>query len=263
MNIIAIDIGNTNLHIGLFIHDEQISIESLPGDNKAKIKAALSAAWDQCPVATSSAEDKRDAVIVVCSVHPERTEQFRQLVRDTLDERIYLVGEDIDLPITAWVDAPTEVGVDRLVSAAAAYAVAENAVIVADFGTAVTIDMVDAQGVFQGGVIFPGFDLAAQSLKDHTAKLPKVSVSRPSEPLGKNTEDAINCGLYYSAIGALQEIIQRFSQKNGTWPQTVITGSGAQVIYQDCEFIDSYVPHMVIKGIVLAYKKHLEAQRNV
>jgi type III pantothenate kinase len=88
-------------------------------------------------------------------------------------------------------------------------------------------------------------------------------VSRPSEPLGKNTEDAINCGLYYGAVGALQEIIQRFSQKNGTWPQTVITGSGAQVIYQDCEFIDSYVPHMVIKGIVLAYKKHLEEQRNV
>jgi len=58
MNIIAIDIGNTNLHIGLFIHDEQISIESLPGDNKAKIKAALSAAWDQCPVATSSAQGK-------------------------------------------------------------------------------------------------------------------------------------------------------------------------------------------------------------
>jgi type III pantothenate kinase len=212
MNIIAIDIGNTNLNIGLFIHDEQISIESLPGDNKAKIKAALSAAWDQCPAVASSAEGKRDAVIVVCSVQPERTEHFKKLVRDTLDERIYLVGEDINLPITAWVDAPAEVGTDRLVSAAAAYAVAENAVVVADFGTAVTIDMVDAQGVFQGGVIFPGFDLAAQSLKDGTANLPKVSVSRPSEPLGKNTQDAINCGLYYGAVGALQEIIQRFSQ---------------------------------------------------
>ena len=263
MNIIAIDIGNTNLHIGLFIQDEQKSIDSVPAQDNAKIKATLSAAWDQCPVASSSAEGKRDAVVVVCSVHPERTERFRQLVRDTLDERIYLVGEDIDLPITAWVDAPKEVGTDRLVSAAAAYAVAEDAVVVADFGTAVTIDMVDAQGVFQGGVIFPGFDLAAQSLKDHTAQLPKVSVSRPAEPLGKNTRDAINCGLYYSAIGALQEIVQRFSQRNGTWPQTVITGSGAQVIYQDCEFIDSYVPHMVVKGIVLAYKKYLEEQRNV
>jgi len=263
MNIIAIDIGNTNLHIGLFIHDEQVSIETIPGEDKAKIKAGLSAAWDQCPVVSSSAEGRRDAVIVVCSVQPERTECLRQWVRDTLDERIYLVGEDINLPITAWVDAPKDVGTDRLVSAAAAYAVAENAVVVADFGTAVTIDMVDAQGVFQGGVIFPGFDLAAQSLKDHTAKLPKVSVSRPAEPLGKNTRDAINCGLYYSAVGALQEIVQRFSEKIGTWPQTVITGSGAQVIHQDCEFIDSFVPHMVVKGIVLAYKKHLEEQRNV
>jgi type III pantothenate kinase len=263
MNIIAIDIGNTNMHIGLFIQDEQISIETVPGVDSAKIKAALSAAWDQCPVATSSAQGKRDAVIVVCSVQPERTERLRRLVQDTLDERIYLVGEDISLPITAWVDAPKNVGTDRLVSAAAAYAVAENAVVVADFGTAVTIDMVDANGVFQGGVIFPGFDLAAQSLKDHTAKLPKVTVSRPSEPLGKNTEDAINCGLYYGAIGALQEIVQRYAEKNGAWPQTVITGSGAQVIYQDCGFIDSYVPHMVIKGLVLAYKKHVEEQQDL
>ena len=79
--------------------------------------------------------------------------------------------------------------------------------------------------------------------------------------MGKNTHDAINCGLYYSAVGALQEIVRRFAEKIGTWPQTVITGSGAKMIYQDCEFIDSYVPHMVIKGIVLAYKKHLEEKR--
>lgn len=263
MNIIAVDIGNTNLHLGLFIQDAQVSIESIPGQDQAKIKAALSAAWDQCPVVAASTEGKRDAVVVVCSVQPERTESFRQLVRDTLDERIYLIGDDIDLPIPAWVDDPKEVGMDRLVSAAAAYAVAEDAVVVADFGTAVTIDMVDANGVFQGGVILPGFDLAAQSLKDHTAKLPKVSVSRPAEPLGKNTKDAINCGLYYGAVGALQEIIQRFSEKNGAWPQTVITGSGAEVIHLDCEFIDSYVPHMVVKGIVLAYQRHLEEQRNL
>jgi type III pantothenate kinase len=261
MNLIAIDIGNTNLHLGLFIHDEQVSIESVPGEDTAKIKAALSAAWDQCPVLSSSAEEKRDAVVVVSSVQPERTERFRRLVQDTVDERIYLIGEDINLPIAAWVDAPEQVGTDRLIAAAAAYSVAENAVIIADFGTAVTIDMVDAKGVFQGGVIFPGFDIAALSLQNHTAKLPKVAVSRPAEPWGKNTQDAINCGLYYSAVGALQEIMQRYAEKMGCWPQTVITGSGAKVIYQDCEFIDSYVPHMVIKGIVLAYRKHIEEQR--
>jgi type III pantothenate kinase len=261
MNILAIDIGNTNLHIGLFLHDEQASIESVSGKDTARIKAALSVAWDQCPEVSSSAEGRRDGVIIVSSVHPERTEAFRRLVRDTLDERIYLMGEDIEIPMSAWVDDPKKVGTDRLIAAFAAYAVAENAVVVADFGTAVTIDMVDAHGVFQGGVIFPGFDMAAQSLKEHTAKLPKVTVSRPSEPMGKNTRDAINCGLYYSAIGALQEIVRRFAEKIGTWPQTVITGSGAKMIYQDCEFIDSYVPHMVIKGIVLAYKKHLEEKQ--
>jgi type III pantothenate kinase len=162
----------------------------------------------------------------------------------------------------AWVDEPNAIGMDRLISAAAAYAVAENAVIVADFGTAVTIDMVDENGVFQGGVIFPGFDMAARSLKEHTVQLPKIEISRPVEPFGKNTKDAINCGLYYSAIGALEEIMRRYAEKHGTWPQTLMTGSGAEIIKDDCPFVDAYVPHLVIKGIVLAYKQHLEETRS-
>jgi type III pantothenate kinase len=134
----------------------------------------------------------------------------------------------------------------------------EGAVVVADFGTAVTIDLVDEHGVFQGGVICPGFEISAQALKDNTAQLPKVTVTRPKAPYGKNTADAINCGLYYSIIGALEEIVRRYAEEIGRWPQTIITGSGAETIKDDCTFIDNYVPHLVVKGIVLAYKKYIE-----
>jgi len=156
------------------------------------------------------------------------------------------------------VDKPSEVGTDRVVSAAAAYAVVEDAVVIADVGTAVTIDLVDEKGVFLGGVICPGLEIGAQALKENTAQLPKVKVAKPKEPYGKTTTQAINCGLYYSAVATLQEVIRRYAEKIGKWPRTVLTGSAAKIIRDDCDFIDSYVPNLVVKGIVLTYRKYIE-----
>jgi type III pantothenate kinase len=159
--------------------------------------------------------------------------------------------------MTLRVDEPDKVGTDRVVAAAAAYDVVEDAVVVADFGTAVTVDLVDHNGIFLGGVICPGFEISAKALQDNTAQLPNVKVTRPQAPYGKNTADAINCGLYYSIVGGLEEIIRRYAEELGRWPHTIITGSGARIIQADCDFIDSYVPNLVVKGIVLAYNKYL------
>jgi type III pantothenate kinase len=263
MNIVAVDIGNTNIAIGLFLDGKEDSIQSLPGAGEAALKDCLVAAWEKIPVLESSAEGKRDGVIVVSSVKPAWSEFIRKVAEEELDEKIHVVGEDIPLPMSTWLDEPKKVGADRIVSAAAAYAVVEDAVVVADFGTAVTIDLVDANGIFQGGVICPGFEISAQALKDNTAQLPKVTVHRPETPYGKNTADAINCGLYYSVIGALEEIVRRYAEEIGRWPQTVITGSAAEMIKDDCPFVDNFVPHLVVKGIVLAYMKHIETKSEV
>ena len=258
MNVIAVDIGNTNIHIGLFVQDQAKPIESIPGRSRAKLTNHLRSAWQEIPIVEGSAEEKRDGVIVVSSVKPAWTELIRQIAADELDEEIHVIGQDIPLPMTLGVDEPEKVGTDRVVSAAAAWAVTEDAVVVADFGTAVTIDLVDGSGVFLGGVICPGFEISAKSLKENTAQLPKAEITKPKTPYGKNTAEAINCGLYYSAVGTLEEVIRRYAEKIGKWPRTVITGSAARAIKDDCNFIDSYVPSLVIKGIVLAYKKHLE-----
>jgi len=258
MNIIAVDIGNTNIAIGLFLDGKEDFIRSIPGRSEAELRECLVDAWRKVPVLESSKEKKRDGVIVVSSVKPVWTDLVRRIVEEELGEKIHLIGADIPLPISVWVDEPGKVGTDRVISAAAAYAVVEGAVVVADFGTAVTVDLVDEHGVFQGGVICPGFEISAQALKDSTAQLPKVTVHRPSGPYGRNTADAINCGLYYSIIGALEEIVRRYAEEIGRWPQTIITGSGAETIKDDCPFVDNYVPHLVIKGIVLAYVKYIE-----
>jgi type III pantothenate kinase len=260
MNIIAIDIGNTNIGIGLFLDGTEDFIRSIPGSSEAELRSCLADAWRKIPVLESSKEQKRNGVLVVSSVKPAWTDLIRRIVEEDLDEKIRVIGENIPLPIQAWVNEPEKVGTDRIVAAAAAFDVVEDAVVVADFGTAVTIDLVDEHGIFQGGVICPGFEISAQALKDNTAQLPKVAVHRPNGPYGKNTADAINCGLYYSIIGALEEIVRRYAEEIGRWPQTIITGSGAETIKDDCPFVDNYVPHLVIKGIVLAYMKYIEAK---
>ena len=258
MNLIAIDIGNTNINIALFLEGKEQSIESIPGDCKTKLADCLKSFWQKIPVLETSKEKKRNGVIVVSSVKPHWTAAVKKIAKDSLGEKIRLIGKDIPLPITSWVDEPDKVGTDRLISAAAAYAVVETAVVVIDFGTALTIDLVDENGIFQGGVICPGFDISAAALNANTAQLPKIKVTRPSAPYGKNTNDAINCGLYYSAVGTLQEVIRRYAEKLGQWPQTVITGRAAKIIKDDCEFIDSWVPNLVVKGIALAYRKYIE-----
>lgn len=258
MNVIAIDIGNTNITVGLFLNGQEQFIKVIPGGSADKLAKILKSAHNKIPFAKSSKEKKRDGVIVVSSVKAEWTKKVQQIARQQLEERILVIGKDIPLPIKLAVDEPDKVGTDRVVSAAAAYDVVKDAVVVADFGTAVTIDVVNAKGVFLGGVICPGFEPAAKSLKNDTANLPKIKVTKPVNPYGRNTREAITCGLYYSAIGTLEEVVRRYAEKLGRWPQTVITGGAAKVIKDDCEFVDSFVPNLVVKGIVLAYKKYVE-----
>jgi len=258
MNLIAIDIGNSNIRVGLFLDGELKSVDSIPGDDRARLTEILKTVWEQIPVSKSSKEGKREGVIVVSSVKPVWIGSVRQIAKEKLNEKIMVIGDNIPLPMTMFVDEPLAIGTDRVVAAAAAYAVVEDAVVVADFGTALTIDLVDQNGVFQGGVICPGLAMEAKALKDGTAQLPEVTVNRPTSPYGKNTADAINCGLYYAAIGTLEEVIRRYAEKIGRWPRTILTGSAAQIIKDDCQFIDNYVPDLVVRGIALAYRRYLD-----
>lgn len=260
MNLIALDIGNSNITLGLFLKGVEQSIESVPGKSEKKLARLIRDLWQKIPIAKRSKEGKRDGVIVASSVKPAWTELVKNIVKQTTGEKVLLIGKDIPFPMNLSIKEPEKIGTDRVVSAAAAYAVTGQAVVVADFGTAVTIDLVDDRGIFVGGVIFPGFEISAAALKRNTAQLPEVTVTRPKWPFGQDTAEAINCGLYYSAVSTLQEVIRRYAEVIGTWPQTVITGSAAALIKDDCDFIDNYVPNLVIKGVALAHEKYIESK---
>lgn len=265
MNLIAVDIGNSTIKIAFYYDDEEKFLKTLPGDASLEknLKDVLIEAWDQVPLVESAKEPIKDAVIVASSVKPAWTQLLEELAAEELDEKVLLIGRNIPLPIETSLDNPLEIGTDRLITAAAAFAVVEDAVIVADFGTAVTIDLVDESGVFVGGTISPGFDMAAKSLKDSTAKLPHITMAKPISPNGGNTEEAIRSGLYYSAVGLLETICRKFAEQIGRWPQVILTGGAAVLIKDDCEFVDSYVPNLAVRGIVIAYKKYLYEKADI
>ncbi len=263
MNLIAIDIGNTMITVGLFLDDTKAWIESIPGaaeDAPERLGDLLARAWEQIPLVTGSTEHKRDGLIVVSSVHETWGRMVEDLCRGRLGESIRLIGRDVPLPMEMGVDEPTAVGTDRVINAAAAFAVIEDACVVADFGTAVTIDLVDENGVFLGGVIAPGFALGAGALHQGTSKLPRIEVTTPTDPVGVDTVKAMNAGLFYSAVGLLRTITELYAEQLGRWPQTVVTGGASKLLKGHCDFVDSWVDDLTVMGIVIAYKKHLATQ---
>lgn len=259
MNLIAIDVGNSHISLALFLDNEEKELVRLTKKevNPEQIGENLESFWNRIPVNPISREQKRDGVIAVSSVKPEWTQMLEEECDERIGEKIKLIGRDIKLPIEMGVDEPEKVGTDRVVSAAAAFAVVEDALIVADFGTAVTVDLVDEGGVFLGGVIAPGFGLGAQALGEGTAQLPDIDFQKPISCIGTNTQEAIRAGLYFSAVGLLKTISEEFAMQLGRWPQLIVTGTGAKVIKEHCDFVDSWVPSLVVRGVFLAYAKHV------
>lgn len=260
MNLIAIDIGNTKVKAAFFLDDEEKLLKSVDGgaaDFAAQLADVLAACWDRVPLVEGAVEPVKNCTVVACSVKPEWTALVADVVQETLDTKMLVIGKEVPLPIETATDDSLQVGTDRLVGAAAAYAVVEDAVIVADFGTAVTIDLVDENGVFMGGSISPGFDLSLAAMHAGAAQLPKVGMQKPKQAFGANTEEAMRAGVYWSAVGLLETICRKYAEEIGKWPQVVLTGGAAALIKDDCEFVDSWIGNLTVRGIMIAYKKYL------
>ena len=260
MNLIAIDIGNTKIKVAFFLDDEEKLLKTIEGADakmQSQLTEVLAECWDLAPLVESAKEPVKNCIVAACSVNPELTEAVGEIVADELDAKMLVIGKDIPLPIETATDDSLKVGPDRLVNAAAAYAVVEDAVVVADFGTAVTIDLVDEKGVFMGGSISPGFDLSLAAMRSGTAQLPKVKMQKPQEVYGSNTEEAMRAGVYWSAVGLLETTCRKYAEELGKWPQVVLTGGAAPLIKDDCEFVDSWVSNLTVRGIMIAYKKYL------
>jgi type III pantothenate kinase len=256
MEIIAVDIGNSNISLAVFAQDKLQCREDVAVQEAARLAEVFKRFGQVYPGQSGGS----DVVPVVCSsVNPPALKVVRQALREALNQELLVAGEDFPIEMKIAFEDTRGIGSDRLLNALAAYDVISSAVVIADFGTAITIDCVNDQGIFIGGVILPGLNLSARSLKDYTALLPLVEPRVPEAAYGINTTGAIQSGIYYGAIGGLREMAERYATELGSWPHVVVTGGMGAMIAQQCDFIDSVAPDLSLYGLCLAYGMYSES----
>jgi type III pantothenate kinase len=253
-NVLACDCGNTRIRLAHIQGEDVQALQHFQLGDLGQLGEAVARLWNAMP------EPKR---IVAASVNPAALRALEAAALEATQEEVLVVGRDVPLPIDAAVDAPESVGVDRLCAASAAFDRLGTACVVADFGTAITIDCVNDAGVFLGGVILPGLRMSAAALASNTAQLPEVDVASAEPPdyvYGKNTRDAILGGLVYGARGALRERVEAYATALGSWPLVILTGGDANLISphtgQD-DFVQAVVEDLTLRGVAMAYYRRL------
>lgn len=251
-HVLACDIGNSAIHFA-HVHGENVTdVQAFRMGELADLGSALTNLWSQMP---------QPRKIVAASVNPAGLKALEAAALESIgDQNVLVIGRDLPLPIDTNLPQPEKIGVDRLCAAVAAFDRLGVACVVADFGTAITIDCVNDEGVFQGGIIMPGLAMGAGSLKANTAQLPLVELSNPDWVYGKDTRQAIVGGLVFGARGALREMIEMYATELGHWPLVIATGGDAQLICGDpvdSELVQAIVPDLVIRGVAAAYYRTL------
>ncbi len=246
-NILAVDVGNSRVAMGC-VAEETVarSLRMDAGDVPAGAGDGLAELWGHLDA---------PGPIVACAVRADLLEAVAAAARQRLGRELLVVGRDLPLPIETDLAEPQRIGADRLCAAAMAYHRLGQACVVADFGTAVTIDCVDGRGVFLGGAILPGLRMGAEALARGTAALPKVAPVRPDWLFGKDTRQAIVGGLVYGLRGALRQLTEDYATFLGRWPMLIVTGGDGPLIADGCEFVDAVVPDLTLLGIALAYRR--------
>lgn len=243
------DIGNTRVALATWSDGVRSEAEHVNTHPVEPVIDWLQMKWEQF-------SSKRRRAVMMSSVCPPALKVLKTECKKRGIDPLLVVGENLGLPIGADVPEPNKVGTDRLCAAAAAYERVKGVCVVADFGTALTIDLVADNGVFLGGTILPGMALAARALHEHTAQLPLVEVGAPTEILGKDTASAIRNGIFAMMTGALREITERYATEIGKWPPLILTGNDAPAVAKTCDFVDAVIPDLCLDGLVMAYRQH-------
>jgi len=247
MKLLAVNVGNSRVGFGIFQDGLLTQLEyHRIGQDKTKLTEAAQV-WGELTI-------DQAGPAVLASVNPPIAELVRKALIEDVGMEVLSIGQDVPLPMKVDLPAPEKVGVDRILNAAAAYERIKGPLAVVDAGTAITVDYVSAEGVFLGGAILPGFRLSTRILHEGTALLPQVEVVKPECSYGRDTQQAISAGIFFGALGAIRELIERYASDLGSWPTTIITGGDGQLIRTECDFIQAYVPELTLLGIELAYR---------
>lgn len=251
--LLTFDIGNSNIVIGVFKGDKLLHKWRLPSSNK---KSADDYAVDIIELClTEKIDCLKIEGVIIASVVPTLTNVINEAVKkftsETITGKILIVGqENCQLDVDIQIQNKNEVGQDRLINAQAGFKKFGGNLIIIDFGTATTFDLVGENGQYLGGVISPGINLSLKALHDMTAQLPKITIKPQKNVIGKNTVEAMNSGVYFGYIALVEGVIKKIEQELGYRTKKIITG-GLGELFKDALAIEleSYEPNLTIEGL--------------
>ena len=250
-HLLCIDIGNTNIVLGLYAGEQLVTHwrvatdhARMPDEYAVQILALFAHGG-------YSASDIGD--IAVSSVVPTVTGVFEELCHDYFGHEPLVVGAGIKTGVRIRYDSPREVGADRVTNAVAVKSLYSIPACVVDFGTATTFDGIDAAGDYLGGAIAPGIGISAEALFSRTAKLPRVELIAPPRAIGGNTVESMQSGLLFGYVGLVEGMVARFRAELGDSMQVIGTGGLAGVIARDTPIFDVIDPWLTLKGLRLIY----------
>lgn len=253
--LLTIDIGNTNLHFGLYHNGDWVAAwrARTIGEKMADEYGVLLGSFFENR--GHSFEDV--TAIVLASVVPDLTSTFRNLCIEYIGQKPLVVTARTDSGITLDVDHPGEVGADRIVNAAAVHNLYGGPAICVDFGTATTWDAITAEGAYIGGAIAPGIGLAHDALVSRAALLRSVELEAPPSAIGRNTVNAMQSGLFLGYSYMIGGLIEHIKQELGGGTIKVIaTGGLAPVFNESVEAIDIVAPNLTLEGLRVIWERN-------
>ncbi len=254
MNLLAVDIGNTNITLGIFENDTLKAIYRLTTAQKRTTDEygllILQFLRQELMEATTIND------VIISSVVPQVMHTFINAIKRYLHHDPLLVEPGIKTGISIRIENPKELGADRLVLAAGTRVVYARDALVIDFGTATTFDIVTAKGEYRGGSIAPGLVITSEALSTRTAKLPEVGIVAVQNPIATNTIDAMQSGLFFGYLGLVKEIILAIKQSYGSELFVVATGGLGHFITEHCDLIEVYDPTLIFSGLYEIYDRN-------
>jgi type III pantothenate kinase len=251
--LLAIDIGNSLTHIGMFYKDELLGTDRF-SSSSANPAESLNHTLDSLLFRIHS---NRTAIhsCGICSVVPRLTDILAQWMNTNLKRSPLIVTGMLPLGIQIQYDEPESLGADRICTAIAAFKKYGGPAIVIDFGTATTYDVISEHGDFMGGVIAPGIKTAGDALTRGTAQLPSVELAFPQEVIGNSTISCIQSGILYGGLDAAEGMIKRLKQITGSRTVVIATGGLGKLMASNSKQINHYDEHLLLEGVKLIFER--------
>lgn len=252
--LLVIDVGNSNTVLGIYDGHELKKDWRVGTDKYRTVDEYAMLINDLFSLSGLAFTDL--SAVIISSVVPPMLNTIEGLCRQYFQLTPFVVGPGMKTGMPIQYDNPREVGADRIVNAVAAYDKTRCALIIVDFGTATTFDVISAEGTYQGGAIAPGVGISADALFDRASKLPRVEFSRPAHIIAKNTIHSMQAGIFFGYVGLVEGIVSRMKKELNQTPKVIATGGLAAPIAEATDCIDQVEPFLTLEGLRLLYERN-------